>query len=613
MPQIVRAKIAAQEKLEQDRLGKEHLQNMLQRSTGLLEGQRDHMMGGGEEFESDSDDSDATDDVSAADESDEEATGDTGMELKGIGAEPAASESEAPEESSDEGSGDDESSSDSGDEAEDESRHEALRLLVGAAEADSEAQGDATAPPSDDADADAAGDQTMGDASLVLVEDSLAVPSAGEPVNGALFTPELVGDAAVEPQAAITAQSIAGEEPPTSSGLVEDGAPASVNNDELASSPAMDEAMEEALPPPRARLNRIQRRSLAAAASTPDPDANDAEFDGSDSERDAQDAAFDVEMGENAASDADSEDEGLLKDAEMPIEELLKRYGYPMPEAPAEAEEAEDQGAGAGKGVAAVAEATEITAAETKAEVGNAAEAGGPAETGAQGLSGQTGEAQADAVASVETKATVDTPAANGPQDALAQPNGHPEVSPQPQAGAASAPDQGTDAAVAPPVDTSLTDEALAHRGSSPPGLIIEGKRQRRARKVWTPPDTPQALISKKPKKPKVQIIADPATQEQDEHEAKEESDVEMESTPEPTPSLTSSEEVTDDEEEADEGEAEPEDPNAPKLKPPFLLRGTLRPYQQAGMEWLASLYANNMNGILADEMGLGYASNRPG
>ncbi|CAO1633143.1 unnamed protein product [Parajaminaea phylloscopi] len=41
-------------------------------------------------------------------------------------------------------------------------------------------------------------------------------------------------------------------------------------------------------------------------------------------------------------------------------------------------------------------------------------------------------------------------------------------------------------------------------------------------------------------------------------------------------------------------------------LRPPFLLRGTLRPYQQTGFEWLASLYANKANGILADEMGLG-------
>lgn len=42
------------------------------------------------------------------------------------------------------------------------------------------------------------------------------------------------------------------------------------------------------------------------------------------------------------------------------------------------------------------------------------------------------------------------------------------------------------------------------------------------------------------------------------------------------------------------------------KIKPPVLLRGTLRPYQQSGLEWLAALHNNNMNGILADEMGLG-------
>ena len=46
-------------------------------------------------------------------------------------------------------------------------------------------------------------------------------------------------------------------------------------------------------------------------------------------------------------------------------------------------------------------------------------------------------------------------------------------------------------------------------------------------------------------------------------------------------------------------------DPEA-KVKPPLLLRGNLRPYQQAGLEWLASLHTNRLNGILADEMGLG-------
>lgn len=36
------------------------------------------------------------------------------------------------------------------------------------------------------------------------------------------------------------------------------------------------------------------------------------------------------------------------------------------------------------------------------------------------------------------------------------------------------------------------------------------------------------------------------------------------------------------------------------------LLRGTLREYQHVGLDWLASLYNNGLNGILADEMGLG-------
>lgn len=42
------------------------------------------------------------------------------------------------------------------------------------------------------------------------------------------------------------------------------------------------------------------------------------------------------------------------------------------------------------------------------------------------------------------------------------------------------------------------------------------------------------------------------------------------------------------------------------KVLPPLLLRGTLRPYQHAGLEWLANIHTNNLNGILADEMGLG-------
>ncbi|KDD72180.1 SNF2 family N-terminal domain-containing protein, partial [Helicosporidium sp. ATCC 50920] len=40
--------------------------------------------------------------------------------------------------------------------------------------------------------------------------------------------------------------------------------------------------------------------------------------------------------------------------------------------------------------------------------------------------------------------------------------------------------------------------------------------------------------------------------------------------------------------------------------RPPFLLKGSLREYQQIGLDWLVTLYHKRLNGILADEMGLG-------
>jgi len=40
--------------------------------------------------------------------------------------------------------------------------------------------------------------------------------------------------------------------------------------------------------------------------------------------------------------------------------------------------------------------------------------------------------------------------------------------------------------------------------------------------------------------------------------------------------------------------------------KVPFLLRNNLREYQHIGLDWLVTMYEQNLNGILADEMGLG-------
>ena len=44
----------------------------------------------------------------------------------------------------------------------------------------------------------------------------------------------------------------------------------------------------------------------------------------------------------------------------------------------------------------------------------------------------------------------------------------------------------------------------------------------------------------------------------------------------------------------------------AVRTQPTILVGGSLKPYQMQGLEWLVSLYNNNLNGILADEMGLG-------
>ncbi|KZF22555.1 putative RSC complex subunit [Xylona heveae TC161] len=42
------------------------------------------------------------------------------------------------------------------------------------------------------------------------------------------------------------------------------------------------------------------------------------------------------------------------------------------------------------------------------------------------------------------------------------------------------------------------------------------------------------------------------------------------------------------------------------KVQPSILVGGTLKEYQIKGLQWMISLYNNNLNGILADEMGLG-------
>ena len=244
-------------------------------------------------------------------------------------------------------------------------------------------------------------------------------------------------------------------------------------------------------PAPPARNRRpVRPVETSSLQKTMDPDVNDDEFEAA-SDHDERDHELDVEMEDNDSFDSDSEDDGLLADADIPIEELLKRYGYPDLAPKSQ-----------------TADKSDLTGVENAGSF-----------------------AYEDLVKAAD-------------------------------------------------VDGSLLDQHLADEKA---GFMIEGKRHRRQRSVWTPEDNP----APPPKRPKIEIV-----EEESDH------------TVEMTPSVSESESESVDEELPLEEAVD--DDAGPKIRPPFLLRGTLRPYQHVGLEWLANLYSNQMNGILADEMGLG-------
>ncbi|WVR06838.1 hypothetical protein IAU60_003874 [Kwoniella sp. DSM 27419] len=491
---IVRAKLLEAQKLEQDRLGKEHLQNMLQRSTGLLEAQ---VMGADEDEDDDGTDeeaaSDVTGDVTAAEDSDaeDEVSEDDQTEGRSEIASSVPPEitmrGAEPDQEGEDGLEDDKNGDDSGieeDEQADDADGEGLtndqtdrRFLV------------ADDDPMDDLEVDGQLDEPDEQPNHPSdIPDSVLVESSANDTAGERPVAESAVDGVASSPIAIDAHSS------TTSNI----------------STIVPAAKESKPFTPIIPLRSRRARGVATALpveSTEDPDANDAEFDGAPTgeANDREDAELDVEMEEAdlVDSEADSEDEGLLKDADMPIEELLKRYGYP------------------GIGQPDIA------------------------------------EVEADTIAPESAPTLEGKPSAT-------------EIT-----------------------DKSLVDEALPDEPVSP-AFIVEGKRQRRVRNVWSPTDDkPQQLSSTR--KPKIEVLEN-------------ETESEME--------LTASESEEDDEEEEEEVsdekgntlmvDGEEAEGESPRIRQPFLLRGTLRPYQQGGLEWLASLYQNGMNGILADEMGLG-------
>ncbi|WWC69976.1 uncharacterized protein I206_103920 [Kwoniella pini CBS 10737] len=534
---IVRAKLLEIQKIEQDRLGKEHLQNMLQRSTGLLESQ---VTGPDEEEALDSEEelSDATEDISAAEDSEEEEDEaentepndrDINMELLPTSSpilDPTVDGDQRIDSDDDE---DQEDEEEGVDELEDRDQAD-LRFLVAEGEEDGIAQCDEMQM-----------DVSNGQASSPLIENL-----APEQASGGT---EADGKPTPPPTSPPRGNYLAKNNPNTDSatGLSPDPldilpnpvrSPSPDPIDTLSAIEARPDANPLAnghpLPPPPPLMRSRRARGVkvpVAALQDEDPDANDIEYIvAPTSDLDEQDVELDVEMeNDSEAVESDSEDEGLLKDADIPIEELLKRYGYPAP-----------------------------------ARIG----ANGIADVGIQRGSPVDGKAP--------------SPEVNGTDQVT--------HSVAPKEGDLPLRDEAHEIANK-TIDQSLLDDRLLDVPVSPP-FLIEGKRQRKARSVWSPDhETPQHLTSRKPK---IELLDD--------------EDVEM--TPEPTSEESEDEEESDSVEEVAEREGlengDVEVDEGPRVRQPFLLRGTLRPYQQAGLEWLASLWGNGMNGILADEMGLG-------
>ena len=218
-----------------------------------------------------------------------------------------------------------------------------------------------------------------------------------------------------------------------------------------------------------------------------------------------------MEAAEDEEPEDDSEDEGLLNDADLPIEELMARYGYGAPGADGEAADSDDE-----------SEEEEDEDEDEEEE-----------EEASEGEDGVVVEIQVD-----EEDETVPAtpPAADeafSPEPASIQ-----ELDP-------------------------TTEEVEEHAGSDQMDV-----------------DDEQAASSR----------GSDSSEEESDSDSDEDG---ME--------VTRSNPLVDDEEDPDHPEGAP-----PKIRTPFLFRGNLRPYQQAGLEWLASLYNNETNGILADEMGLG-------
>lgn len=263
---------------------------------------------------------------------------------------------------------------------------------------------------------------------------------------------------------------------------------------------------------------------------TQDPDGEFAEEEELLREYDDEEYAKEMEEEEGqpeAVNEESDEDQGLLEDADLPIEQLMAKYGYaPRPDGFQERSEPEDH-------------AVDSPLLQDEASLSPKQDASSTAIASEVNQSQDPASAEADQdnefappIDEAEEQADVDFDAAMDEDE------------------------EGSE-------DDDAEMNALAAEADVPIEQLLGG---------YQPSASPQPDDS-------LAVTSEDASLQEDE-------DVEMSDAVSQHSSNTSEEHI--------------------KVNVPFLLRGTLRPYQKAGLEWLASLYVNGLNGILADEMGLG-------
>jgi helicase SWR1 len=146
-------------------------------------------------------------------------------------------------------------------------------------------------------------------------------------------------------------------------------------------------------------------------------------------------------------------------------------------------------------------------------------------------------------------------------------------------------------------------------KGSEEVGAVQSQEDAAESTDVLNPDDAPDSMPKETPLSKQDDEQHDPLVQDEDLGESRHSGDASSEASPGTIATKPSEpDSVSSYETQFEKPSENPESAMPAGLKTPIphLLRGTLREYQHYGLDWLAGLYDNQINGILADEMGLG-------